>query len=115
MGKQETIYICPRCRQANLVYYPIKTDLNRSAFKVDRDTPPLCYVSTDMTMFVGIRKCKSCNGHSVVVFYGWYFQPGAFAYLPFEMENQGLIGLGVAQWVIGKMEDLGLKIPKDLT
>ena len=112
---RDAFFICVRCDQGNSVFYPTKKDFTSSQLgQMNRMDPPLGYVSQNLTMFVGLRKCKVCGGHSVIVFYGWYFGRGAFSYLPWPCKLQGTLGPEVAKWVLEKMKGLGVKIPKDL-
>jgi hypothetical protein len=114
-GSRDAFFICIRCGQGNGVFCPAKKDFTPSQLgQMNRMDPPLSYVSQNLTMFVGLRKCKICGGYSVVVFYGWYFGRGAFSYLPWPNDRQGSLGPEVAKWVIEKMKGLGVKIPKDL-
>jgi len=112
---QYEVFNCAKCGKVNGTTYPSKKDLTPTQLgQKNREDPPLAYVSHDLDMWVGLRKCKSCKTWNIIVFCGWYFDSHAFAYLPFKTERMGTTGPEIAKWCLEGMRKNGVKIPKSL-
>jgi len=110
--KQYIIYQCIVCTKTNGTSYPSKNDIfvNRK----ERENTPLRHVSNDMDMWVGIRRCKHCKSWLIVVFCGFYFEPMAFAYVPYMTEHSGTLCPDTAKFAIKYLLKAGAKVPRKL-
>ena len=112
---QNIVYNCAKCGKVNATTYPSKRDFTPSQLgQKNREDPPISWVSRDLNMWIGLRKCKACKTWNIVVFVGWYFEKYGFSYLPYKTGWTGTLGPEIGKWCLDGMRKKEVKIPRSL-